>query len=166
MALTSFQKKVFHMWCIKCVIDLDGFCYSRPYWNERLYFLSFLKSIFKPEPETLCNTSWIGNEIFVYHLSSLNAFEKFNYMLGLRLSSMINVEMIVMVWFLHNNPLNINKSIFIDNSTWKLRSSWFDIASTTNEITTENKKRTALTIGKVWCFLLYLRLILFLEHRV
>ena len=36
----------------------------------------------------------------------------------------------------------------------KVWSSWLDIANTTKNKTTENKKRTALTIRKLWCFLL------------
>ena len=44
VGLDVFPEKVFHMWCIKCVIDLDGFCYSEPNRNECLFSSSFKQS--------------------------------------------------------------------------------------------------------------------------
>ena len=48
VGLDVFPEKVFHMWCIKCVIDLDGFCYSEPNRNESLFSSSFKQSFVNP----------------------------------------------------------------------------------------------------------------------
>ena len=133
----------------------------KPFWKE-VYSFSILSGKCR-----LSEVSKLNQHSTFWRLNAFLQIRR-NFKFDLKISRRIVIVRYIALlinWifsFTHSSALLIflliRVSIYIstnarvwNNNVW---SSWLDIADATKTKTTENKKRTALTIRKVWCFLL------------